>query len=234
MAPPHSSGRGEVRKERRAWEPASRRPRHGQERARAARPWAVLTHASRHQVARDHLCSGSRASRLTSTRPMPRPPPVTTQERPHPPPGRDRNLGHRRTAPHPIRACARRTHLSYLLNRAPVSRVGQPPWPHRSPWSGRPHWTPPAASQCIRRIYAQAVTAGLPRSVTIRKLRLRFRQIRPNLRDARWAVRKVNACSAPRAKITSAGRWRGRRSGTAALVFGARKAGGGHHAVAAM
>jgi hypothetical protein len=33
-------------------------------------------------------------------------------------------INHRRTAPHAIRARARRTHLGHLLNRAPVSRVG--------------------------------------------------------------------------------------------------------------
>lgn len=59
-----------------------------------------------HRDARDRVSSGSRASRLTSTRPMPRPPPATTQERPASTPGRDRNLGRRRTAPHAIRACA--------------------------------------------------------------------------------------------------------------------------------
>ena len=60
-------------------------------------------------------------------------------------------------------------------------------------------------------------------------------RIVPNLPDARWAVRKVNACSAPRAKITRAGRGRGKtEQSRAAQVFGAGKAGGGHHAVAVM
>lgn len=67
-----------------------------------------------------------------------------------PRPRRDRNLGHRRPAPHAIRACARRTHLGYLLNRRPASRVGHPVATHRSSWPGRPHRTPSAASQCIQ------------------------------------------------------------------------------------
>jgi hypothetical protein len=61
---------------------------------------------------------------------------------PHPPPRRDRNLGHRRTAAPAIRACARCTHLGYLLHRAPVSRVATCVAAHRSPWFGRPHCLP--------------------------------------------------------------------------------------------
>jgi hypothetical protein len=126
----------------RVWRPAQQRARRGQEgtpglgtrlkaaaprlgAGRAARPWAVLTHAHRHQVARDHLCSGSRASRLTSTRPMPRSPPVTTQERPHPPWPRPASRPPPDSpAPDPSMCAA---HSSQLLAEwAPVSRVGQP------------------------------------------------------------------------------------------------------------
>jgi len=78
---PHSSGRGEVSKERRAWEPAPK--------AAASRLGAGLGGAFMggldacvpSPARREQVSSGSRASRLTSTRPMPRPPPVTTQER---------------------------------------------------------------------------------------------------------------------------------------------------------
>jgi hypothetical protein len=45
----------------------------------------------------------------------------------------------------------------------------------------------------------------------------------------------LGACSAPRAKVTRAGMWRGKtEQSRAAQVFGAGKAGGGHHAVAVM
>src|SRR6266496_1130993 len=38
--------------------------------------------------------------------------------------------GHRRTAPHAIRACARHTHLGHLLNREAGQPCRPPPWPH--------------------------------------------------------------------------------------------------------
>lgn len=125
-----AAGAARASKERRAWEPAPRWPRRGEEPARAARSWAVLTHAPRHRDTRDHVSSGSRASRWTSTRPMPRPPAVATQERPASAPSpRPESWPPADSPARDPSMCA--AHSSWLLVESGAGQPCRPPlWPH--------------------------------------------------------------------------------------------------------